>query len=130
MFFEFLHFSAIIQIERCHPATSVGQEYLPLPMVHDATHYFVLSQLPQYSGQLTIVRIPEFDACGMDGDEHKEFPVEEHVQGWVFIDQVLIFGFILVLIDQFFKPTDDAMIRFSNCEALNIVSPHVEGLDA
>lgn len=76
------------------------------------------------------MRVPQLDARGVDCDEHKEFAVEEDIQGRVFVDQVLVLGFVIVLLDQLLEAADDAVVRFGNGEALHVVRAHVEGLHA
>jgi len=130
MFLELLHLGAIVQVLRCHAAAGVRQEYFALPVVHDALDYLVLGQLAQHCGQFAVVRVPQLDARGVDRDEYEEFAVEEDVQGWVFVDQVLVLGFVVVVVDELLEAADDPVVRFGDSETLHVVGAHVECLHA
>lgn len=99
-------------------------------MVHNPLDYFVLGQLPQNCRQFAVVRVPQLNTRRVYCDEHEEFPVEEHVERRVFVNQVLVLGFVVILLDQLLEPADDAVVWFSDGEALHIVRAHVECLHA
>ena len=62
-------------------------------MVHDALHDLVLGQFAQHGRQLAVVRVPEFDARCMDGDEYEEFSVEDLLlQGRQVLDDAQVVG--------------------------------------